>query len=85
MTPMSSYPPSFQACRLYRKTSASGTVYFTGRWGGARVSLLKSREVADDGGEIWNLVLAEAPSKSTAKPAKPAAQQGERASPAAGA
>ena len=77
---MSSYPPSFQACRLYRKTSANGTVYFTGRWGGARVSLLKSRDVADDGGEVWNLMLAEAPSKGTVKPPKSAAQQGDKPS-----
>jgi len=77
---MSSYPSSFQVCRLYRKTSTNGTVYFAGRWGGARVSLLKSRDVADDGGEIWNLMLAEAPPKSTTKPAKPAAQQGDKPS-----
>jgi hypothetical protein len=61
---MSKYPDSFPACRLYRKTSANGNVYFTGRWGGARVTLLKSRETADDGGEIWNLMLSEAPAKA---------------------
>ena len=69
---MSNYPPSFQAARLYRKISASGNTYFTGRWGGARVTLLKSNETADDGGEICNLMLAEAPAKSTCgqKPAE---------------
>ena len=36
-------------------------MYFTGRWGGARVSLLKSKDTAEDGGEIWDLMLAEAP------------------------
>src|SRR5262245_20840176 len=65
---MSNYPPSFQAARLYRKISASGNTYFTGRWGGARVTLLKSNETADDGAEIWNLMLAEAPAKSTSGP-----------------
>jgi hypothetical protein len=55
------YAPSFRAARLYRKTSDKGNTYFTGRWGGARVSLLKSRDVAEDGGEIWDLMLAEAP------------------------
>ena len=65
---MSDYPQSFQACRLFRKTSQAGNTYFTGRWGGARVTLLKSNETADGGGEIWNLMLAEAPAKSTSGP-----------------
>jgi hypothetical protein len=65
---MSHYPPSFQACRLFKKTSANGNTYYTGRWGGARVTLLKSRETADDGGEIWNLMLSEAPAKAQTKP-----------------
>jgi len=61
--------PSFQIARLFRKKSASGNTYFTGRLGGARVSLLKSRDVADDGGEIWSLMIAEAPQRQ---------QEGER-------
>jgi hypothetical protein len=65
---MSDYPQSFQACRLFRKASQAGNTYFTGRWGGARVALLKSNETADDGGEIWNLMLAEAPARSTSGP-----------------
>lgn len=55
------YGPSIQVARLFRKTSAKGTGYFTGRWGFAKVALLKSRDVADDGAEIWHLVLSEAP------------------------
>lgn len=55
------YGPSIQVARLFRKTSAKGTEYFTGRWGAARVTLLKSRDMADDGSEIWHLLLAEAP------------------------
>jgi hypothetical protein len=74
---MSKYPDSFQACRLYRKTSANGNIYFTGRWGGARVTLLKSREAADDGGEIWNLMLAEAPAKAGGVQ-RPKAEEGEQ-------
>jgi hypothetical protein len=57
------YPQSFQAAKLYRRKSEKGNTYFTGRWGGARVTLFKSKEVADDGGEIWSLMLAEAPAK----------------------
>ncbi len=55
------YGPSIQVARLFRKTSAKGAEYFAGRWGGAKIALLKSRDVADDGGEIWHLVLSEAP------------------------
>jgi hypothetical protein len=73
---MSAYPPSFQACRLFRKKSEKGSTYFVGRWGGARVTLLKSKDVADDGSEVWNLLLSEAPAK------KPAAEQSAVRSPA---
>jgi hypothetical protein len=57
------YPQSFQVAKLYRRKSEKGNTYFAGRWGGARVTLFKSKEVADDGGEIWSLMLAEAPAK----------------------
>ena len=46
------YPPAFAAAKLYRKQSKSGSTYFSGRWGGARIALLKSKDVADDGAEI---------------------------------
>lgn len=49
--------PKVQLCRIYKKTSKSGNEYFTGRLGGAKIAVLKSREVADDGGEIWNVIL----------------------------
>ena len=55
------WAPSFRAARLFRKTSQKGSVYFVGRLGGVRVTLLKSRDTADDGSEIWNLMFAEAP------------------------
>lgn len=57
---MADYGPSFAAARLYRKTSQKGATYFTGRMGGVKVTLLKSRETADDGGEIWSLMFSEA-------------------------
>ena len=52
--------PSFPVCKLYEKTSKAGNAYFVGRWGGAKVTVLKSRETADDGGAIWNVMLSEA-------------------------
>lgn len=55
------YGPSFRLAKLYRKTSKSGATYFSGRLGFARATLLKSKEVGDDGAEIWNLVISEAP------------------------
>lgn len=75
--------PSFQVARLFRKKSEKGNTYFVGRWGGARVLLLKSKDVADDGSEIWSLMLAEAPPPKAQQAAQDGAQQPER-QPAAG-
>jgi hypothetical protein len=55
-----SYAPSFAAAKLYRKTSAKGSTYYVGRLGGAKVTLLKSNEVAENGDEVWSLMLSEA-------------------------
>jgi hypothetical protein len=57
------YGPSVTVCRLYRKQSKNGAMYMVGRWGGARVTLLKSNKVAEDGGEIYNLLISQAPEK----------------------
>lgn len=54
------FAPGFTAAKLYRKTSKTGATYFAGRLGGVKVALLKSKDTADDGGEIWNLVFSEA-------------------------
>jgi hypothetical protein len=53
------YGPSFRACKLFRRTSQKGGTYFAGKWGGLRVSVVKSKEVADDGGEIWSPLVEE--------------------------
>jgi hypothetical protein len=64
------YGPSIRVTKLYRKTSKNGATYFAGRWGGAKVALLKTNETGNDGEEIWNLVLSEAPAyKPDEKPA----------------
>jgi hypothetical protein len=65
------YAPSFPVCKLYKRTSARGNTYFVGRWGGARVTLLLSDENTDDGGEVWHLMLSEAPAKREGTPPKP--------------
>jgi hypothetical protein len=58
------YPQSFSLTRLFRKKSEkTGATYFSGRLGNARVVLLKSKDTADDGGEIWNLMVSEAPKR----------------------
>ena len=57
------YPPSFRLTRMYRKKSATGATYFSGRLGGAKVVLVKSKETAEDGTEIWSLLASEAPQK----------------------
>lgn len=61
---MSDYGPSLNACRLYRKTSKNGATYFVGRWGMLKVAMLKSKDTADDGSEIWNLVVSQAPASN---------------------
>jgi hypothetical protein len=54
------FAPSFAAAKLYRKISAKGGTYYVGRLGGAKVTLLKSNEVAENGDEVWSLMLSEA-------------------------
>lgn len=55
--------PTVALCRLYRCTSKTGSTYFRGRLGATRVVLLKDRETAEDGSEIWNLLVQETPAK----------------------
>jgi hypothetical protein len=57
------YGPSITMARLYKKTSAKGQTYFTGRMGSAKVALLKSNETAESGDEIWNLVVSQVPER----------------------
>jgi hypothetical protein len=57
------YSPSFPLTRLYRKQSKDGRTFFAGRLGIARLALLKFNDTADDGGEIWTLMISEAPKR----------------------
>jgi hypothetical protein len=78
---MADFPPSIKAYRLYKKTSAKGVVYFQGRMGNLKVVVLKSKDVADDGTEMWDVLYSQAPSQprdasqssyASPKPADPA-------------
>ena len=42
--------------------------------GAARVVLLKDREPADDGSEVWNLLVQDAPPKTEAGESRPEAR-----------
>lgn len=57
------YKPSVQVTCMYEKTAKSGQHYLQGRWGFAKVLLLKSSRTDDDGNCIWNLLLQEMPPK----------------------
>jgi len=81
---MAEYGPSFTAAKLYKKISAKGSEYFTGRMGGVRVTLLKSRETSDSGEEIWSLMFAEAPAFKPRDDAKAQSQAPQTLSPPPG-
>ena len=83
MTQITKHAPSFTAARLYRKTSAKGGTYFTDRMGSVKIALLKSKETADDGGEIWSLVFSEAAPYLPKADDKAAAAKRDYARPAA--
>ena len=50
---LSDYGPQVKLARLYEKTSKTGNQYFVGRLGMAKVAVLKSKEVAEDGSPMW--------------------------------
>jgi hypothetical protein len=73
---MSDYGPQVKLARLYEKTLKTGNQYFVGRLGMAKVAVLKSKEVAEDGSPMWDVLLQEAPNEPRRKPeAKPEAVQ----------
>jgi hypothetical protein len=65
------YGQSVTLARLYERTSAKGNTYLTGRLGLAKIAVLKSRETTDDGTQIWNIVIQEAPDSANGKRQKP--------------
>jgi hypothetical protein len=53
------YGASFPIARLEKRTSAKGSKYFSGYLGGARITLLKTRETGRDGCEVWHMMISE--------------------------
>jgi hypothetical protein len=63
----------------HERTSKNGNVYLAGRLGAARLTILKSRDTADDGGAIWEVLLQEGPPPKAAA-SSPARDSGDRPS-----
>lgn len=59
----------------------TGNQYFVGRLGMAKVAVLKSEEVAEDGSPKWDVLLQEAPSEPRRKPETKEEAQPETAPP----
>jgi hypothetical protein len=53
-------PPLLPACRLWEKTSARGTTYLVGRWGGVKVLIMPNRDRQVDDEPTHMLLLTEA-------------------------
>ena len=64
---MSDFTPSIKLCRVLEKTSATGNTYFVGRLGAARITMLKSRELGDDGDAQWDILIQEATEPTRSK------------------
>lgn len=69
------FPPSITAARLYERTSAKGNVYMTGRLGGLKVVIIKTREADDQGHPIWELKFSAAPASKPREQSAPADYQ----------
>ena len=77
------YGPSFKVYRLYEKTSQRGQMYLTGRLGGVKVAIIKTKETAPDGTPMWSMLYSEAPQKEpiTARETDSAPAPKSKASP----
>ena len=74
---MSDYGPQVKLARFYEKTSKTGNQYFVSSLGLTKVAVLKSKEVAEDGSPMWDVLLQEAPSEPRRKPEEKADAQPE--------
>ncbi len=52
---------SIMLTQMFKRTSERGNIYFSGRLGIAKVALLKTTRVGDNGEEIWNLLVSPPP------------------------
>lgn len=66
------YPPSITAARLYERTSAKGNTYMTGRLGGLKAVIIKTKEADDQGHPIWELKFSAAPASKPREQFAPA-------------
>ena len=66
---MADYGDQVTLARVYEKVSKkSGNTYFVGRIGLAKIALLRSKEMAENGDAIWNIVLSEGQSTDSRTP-----------------
>lgn len=77
--PMSSYQSNtVDLAKLYKRTSAKGTEYFSGRLGLANVVMFRTEETSETSQEIWILKVSTPQQKTEAgqrpKPAERPAQ-----------
>jgi hypothetical protein len=60
------YGPSIPLTRLYERVSKNGNHYLTARLGAAKITILKSSDLTDDGTPIWHVLLSEGPAHKAA-------------------
>lgn len=58
------FPPSINAGRLYERMSSKGNMYLSGRFGSMRFTVMKTKDVDEDGHPIWSLMIGEAPPRN---------------------
>jgi len=66
------YGPQLTAFKLRKRVSQrTGNEYLMGFWGQLKVVVLKSNETADDGSEIFNVILQQAEDRRQRQDSKP--------------
>ena len=74
------YGPQVTAFKLRKRVSQrTGNEYLMGFWGQLKVVVLKSNETADDGSEIFNVILQQAEDRRQRTDAKPSSAQRAKA------
>jgi len=58
--------PLFEACRLFKKTSANGHTYLVGRMGGVRVLVMANRQRQGDDDATHTLLFSRATRREAA-------------------
>lgn len=63
------FPPALMLTQMRQRVSRKGDAFLEGRLGLAKVLLLQSSKLDEDGNPIWNLCVQELPREGTARPA----------------